>query len=428
MTERHVCKPCCNREVGNPQGWWAFSGHFYALSFSTGLLRIGGNVESAPAISIQPTVRKAELRLLRTGEEGITLMLNEIRDAKHSIRLETYIFHGGPVAEGFREAVVRASERGVKVQVMIDALGSISLPTAFWDPLIKAGGEFAWFNPLSLGRLSYRNHRKLMVIDEQIAFVGGFNIADEYKGDGVTNGWRDLGLRVTGAPAAELARSFDSFFKRADFRHSRLQRLRKAANKIAEGPNWKLVSSGPGRHHGDLRRILGQDLAKARNVRIICAYFLPTWRLRKELLRICKRGGRVQLILAAKSDVPLTRLAGRRLYKMLMRSGVEIYEYQPQILHAKLFVFDDLVYVGSANLDVRSLRINYELVLRVKDDGLSAEANEIFENDLRHCLKINPESWGKSRTLWNKLKEDWAYFVLAKVDPYFAGRQIRLLR
>src|SRR5207247_484829 len=135
-----------------------------------------------------------------------------------------------------------------------------------------------------------------------------------------------------------------------------------------------------------------------------------------------------QLILAGKSDVAISQLASRRLYRLLMRSGVEIYEYQPQILHAKLFIFDDIVYVGSANLDVRSLRINYELIVRIEDQKLSSEAAQMFDNDLRHCRQINPETWKKSRNLWSKLKEDWAYFVLARIDPYFAGRQMRTLR
>ena len=370
----------------------------------------------------------AQFQWLRSGEDALNAMLGAIKQARWSVRLETYIFHAGPVAEQFREALLQARARGVKVQLLIDALGSISLSTAFWDPLVKAGGEFAWFNPISVKRWSYRDHRKLMVVDDRVAYVGGFNIADEYKGDGVTSGWRDLGLSVTGPVVDELARSFDSFFARAAFRHRRLQRLRKAANKVTEGRNWKLVLSGPGRHHGELRRTLGQDLAHARQVRIICAYFLPTWRLRKELLRVCKRGGRVQLILAGKTDVTLSQLASRRLYRMLMRSGVEIYEYQPQILHAKLFIFDDIIYVGSANLDVRSLRINYELIVRITDSKLAKEAVEMFDNDLQYCKKIDPASWRKSRTFWNKLKEDWAYFVLAKVDPYFAGRQMRTLR
>jgi cardiolipin synthase A/B len=385
-------------------------------------------MELAQPIERDTEPASAAFQWLRTGEEALTRMLREIDGAQSSIRLETYIFHAGPVAEQFREALVLACQRGVKVHVLIDALGSISLATAFWEPLTRFDGKFAWFNPISLKRLSYRNHRKMLVIDDQVAFIGGFNIAEEYKGDGIKSGWRDLGLRITGPIVKELAESFDAFYAKADLKPKRLQRLRKAATKVAEGQNWKLVMSGPGRHHGEIRRTLGRDLAAATSVRIICAYFLPTWRLRKELLRVCNRGGRVQLILAGKSDVMLSQLASRHLYRQLMRSGVEIYEYQPQILHAKLFVFDDIVYVGSANLDVRSLRINYELIVRIKETKLAAEAAEIFDKDLQYCRHIDLETWRRSRTLWGKLKENWAYFVLARVDPYFAGKQMRSLR
>ena len=286
-------------------------------------------MELAQSIASEAEGATAAFEWLRTGEEALTRMVRELYEAKSSIRLETYIFHAGPVADQFREALVLACQRGVKVRLLIDALGSISLPTVFWDPLVKFGGQFVWFNPLSLRRWSYRDHRKMLIIDDRIAFIGGFNIADEYKGDGVNYGWRDLGLRITGPAVRELAESFDAFFARADLQPKRLQRLRKGALKVAEGNNWKLVMSGPGLRHGELRRTLGHDLSRAHSVKIICAYFLPTWRLRKELLRVCNRGGRVQLILAGKSDVAISQLASRRLYRLLMRSGLTARRRRP---------------------------------------------------------------------------------------------------
>jgi len=143
---------------------------------------------------------------------------------------------------------------------------------------------------------------------------------------------------------------------------------------------------------------------------------------------VVRRGGRVQLILAGKSDVLLSQLAARSLYQRLLRAGVEIYEYQPQILHAKLIVVDQVVYVGSANLDARSLHINYELLMRLPDRQLAAEARKIFAADLQHCRSIERVAWRKSRTFWNKLKERWAYFLFARVDTYVARRQFRTLR
>jgi len=162
-------------------------------------------------------------------------------------------------------------------------------------------------------------------------------------------------------------------------------------------------------------------------VQFIVAYFLPTWRIRRELMQIARRGGRVQLILAGKSDVLVSQLAGQSLYRRLLRAGVEIYEYQPQILHTKLFIIDDVVYVGSANLDQRSLNINYELMLRFEKREIAEQARAIFANSLRHCRQITFEQWRHSRTLWRRLKQRWAYFLLARIDPYIAKRQWKRL-
>src|SRR5213593_588064 len=124
------------------------------------------------AESIDATKAAGDFEWLRTGEEALTRMVRELYEAKSSIRLETYIFHAGPVAEEFREALVLACQRGVKARVMIDALGSIGLPSAFWDPFVKFGGQLVWFNPLSLARWSYRDHRKMLIIDDRVAFIG----------------------------------------------------------------------------------------------------------------------------------------------------------------------------------------------------------------------------------------------------------------
>jgi len=368
-------------------------------------------------------------RWLRTGDEVFPAMLAAIDAAQTSIRLESYIYVDGVLGKRFRDALVRAQLCGVAVKVMVDSFGSITLPGNFWEQLIAAGGQFHWFNPMSLKRFVIRDHRKMLVCDEQIAFIGGFNIASEYEGDGVTKGWRDLGLQVTGPLARELAAAFDEQFARADFRHRRFVRLRKfTARKQVSVRGGELLLSGPGRGGNPIKRALQDDLVGARDVKIIQAYFLPTWRIRRELMRVVRRGGRVQLILAGKSDVLLSQLAARSLYQRLLRAGVEIYEYQPQILHAKLIVVDQVVYVGSANLDARSLHINYELLMRLPDRQLAAEARKIFAADLQHCRSIERVAWRKSRTFWNKLKERWAYFLFARVDTYVARRQFRTLR
>ena len=359
---------------------------------------------------------------LRTGAEGLRAMLNAIEAASASVRLETYIFADDRIGREFLTALLAACARGVRVQVLVDGVGSFELPERFWTPLREAGGEFRWFNPVALRRWSYRDHRKILVCDNAVGFIGGINIAGEYDGDGVERGWRDLGLRLTGPVVGELAEAFDELFAKAGAPHRRFQRLRKAANEIVGGRDWRLLFSGPGRQRGQLRRSLGEDLASARSVQILSAYFLPTWRLRQALTRVCRRGGRVQLILAGKSDVLLAKLASRRLYQKLLRAGVEIHEYLPQVLHTKLFIVDEVVYAGSANLDARSLRINYEVLLRLANPVMAAEARAIFAGDLPHCRRIDAVKWKRSRSFLTRLWEKWAYFLLARLDPFLARR------
>jgi cardiolipin synthase len=366
-----------------------------------------------------------EYEWLDTGAEMLRRMLAAIAEARQSIRLEMYIVHTGTMAGEFREALIQACHRGVKVQVLVDALGSLVLPESFWGPLRGAGGEFRWFNPLSVNFFSIRDHRKILACDERLAFVGGVNIAAEYQGDGVTKGWRDLGLAVRGPLAGEISAAFDEMFIHADFRHPPFSRLRESPRqKVVAAPAAQLLLGGPSRNN-PMRLALRHDLRQAHSVRIICAYFLPPWRIRHELMSAARRGARVQLILPGKSDLPFSRLAGQSFYRRLIVAGVEIFEYQPQILHAKMFLIDDVVYAGSANLDPRALNINYELMVRLSHPGMARQGAEIFERDLTHCRRIDLESWRKARTLLDRFRARLAYLILARLDPMVAGWQYR---
>ena len=376
---------------------------------------------------MQPDAAPA-CRWLRAGDEMFPAMLAAIDTAMQTVCLEIYTFADCPLGLRFREALIRARERGARVRVLVDAVGSVLLPNSFWNPLTAAGGEVRVFNPLALKRVTIRNHRKLLVCDGRVAFVGGFNLSPEYEGDGITRGWCDVGLKVEGPLAAQLAASFDEMFARAEFRHKRFMRWRKSrAKKTVILPAEQILFSGPGRGRSPLKRALRRDLAAAKNVQLMVAYFLPPRRLRRALTRAVRNGGRVQLILAGQSDAPLSMLAAQSLYRRFLRGGVEIFEYQPQILHAKLIVVDDVVYVGSSNLDTRSLQINYELMLRLEDRELAAQARDILGSALKHCRAIDGASWSRSRTLWQKLKQKWAFVLLNRIDPYVARRQWRAL-
>jgi cardiolipin synthase len=355
------------------------------------------------------------------------------------VRLETYIMREEGPATWLCTAMLRARARGVQVFMMIDAFGSETMREQFLRPLHDAGIQLRIFNPKRLLRLSFRNHRKLLAVDGEHAVLGGFNIAPEYAGDGVTRGWCDTGVVIHGPIVAELEHSFDLQFRLAPFTAGALRRFqratggsllsRKKAPRAPAGPPppVSLVASGPGMPQGVLRRRLRIDLFHARDVAIASAYFLPELPVRRLLYRTLRMGGRVRVLLAGRTDVPLARHAAERLYRRLLRRRVQIYEYQPQILHAKLLVMDDLLFVGSCNLDRRSLHINYELLLRLHWPELAADARRWFEHALMHSRAVNAREWKKQRSFMRRLWSRMAYLLLARIDPLVARRRFRAL-
>lgn len=381
------------------------------------------------ALSSHPTARSGGVHWLTTGGEAHRRMLAAIQGARHSLRLEMYIFHADETGGRFRTALAGAAARGVRVQVLLDAFGSNGLAADYWQGLRAAGGDVRLFNPFTWQLFALRNHRKLLLIDDQRAFIGGFNIADEYGGDGVTRGWRDLGWELRRSDAVgQLAAAFDTTFRAYDQRHRLLQRIRRRLSlprpANARGP---VLLSGPRLRRNPFRVSLRQALRDARRVQIISGYFVPTLRLRRALRRVARRGGLVELLLAGKSDVPIAQRAGRASYDSLLRAGVRIYEYQPQILHAKLAIVDDAVFAGSANLDIRSFGINYELMVRIDDASLAAEARALFAADQRHAVEITRQAWRASQNWLARLRGHWARFLFTKVDPWLARQQLRSL-
>jgi cardiolipin synthase len=363
---------------------------------------------------------------LPNGEAAFRRMLAAIGEATASIRLETYIFAAGAPGDLFRAALAAAGARGVKVEVLVDGFGSRSLPQDYWIPVRAVGGDVRVFNPLALKRLVIRDHRKLLLIDDRVAFVGGFNIAPEYDGDGVTRGWCDLGLELHGPVAAELGESFRVLFHHHSFRHPKLGRWRRTPLRQALRHHARelVLATGPGLGGNRFHHRLLHDLGRARDVEIVSAYFVPGYRLRRALRMVVKRGGTVQLLLAGRTDVPLAQRAGRAFFGGLLRAGVLIEEYQPQILHAKLAIVDDAVFVGSSNLDARSLEINYEVMVRLEDRALAAEGRALIAAVRRHAAPVRRR---RGRGLVQRLREWWARFLLTRVDPWLARRQLRRL-
>jgi cardiolipin synthase len=358
------------------------------------------------------------------GRNFYPAMLAAIAAARSSIELETYIFGGDQIGRRFLQALIQAAKLGVRVRVLADAYGSLLLAEDFFQPLLQAGGKVKFFNPLRFHRFGVRDHRKLLVCDLRTAFIGGGNIADEYDGDGIAHGWLDLMVMMDDAKtAACLTEEFDTMFQTADFRRRPLPRFRvfRPLRRPAEGA--KVLAVKPGRGSGGFQRALFQDLAGALSADFIVPYFLPNRRVRKKFRRIIRRGGRVRLIVPALCDVPFARAAGMIYYARLLRAGVEIYEYQPQILHAKLFIVDENVFAGSSNLDIRSLKLNYELMLRFTDHASVQSAKDIFSTALQHSRRIELKEFRRSQNFFQRWKNHWAHFLVARIDPLVALRQ-----
>jgi len=365
-----------------------------------------------------------EFAWIGSGASFLAGQREAIATAARSIRMEVYIFTDTNVGREFCHALAAAARRGVDVALLVDRFGSGRLPRDFFQPLTAAGGKLLWFNPPRPGRWTLRNHRKVLLVDDRTAFVGGCNVSDEYDGDGVTHGWRDGGISVTGPIAETLAEEF----------HQQWARAQQSTWTLVRGGYCRTVGSSaeisalfikPGLGENPLRSWLREDLKQAKDIAITAAYFLPTHRLCEQLIQADRRGARVRLLLAGRSDIPLLLTATRSLHHRLLKGGIKIFEYMPQILHAKTLVLDDVVYVGSSNLDPRSLRINFEIMLRIKNAALARRAHEQFEADLRNSRSAAPARASGLSAFGRRMLARAARFIFTRLDPWIARDQLQ---
>lgn len=371
----------------------------------------------------------SEAEWLSSGGIGLERMLSAIGLATRTVNLEMYIFTRGTLGEDFREALVHAAERGVKVRVLLDALGSGGVDEEFWRTLIRLGGEVRWFHRFHSALALVRDHRKLLVCDGQVAFVFGWNISAEYDGDGVEMGWRDCGVVLEGDPGRVLDRLFAEQFDGAERRQPWSARLRRRPDQqIAEcGERVQLLPVTPGRGLSNLTESILSDLDVAMRrggeVILVTPYFLPTPILRRAMRRTVE-GGRVEMtvILPERNDVGLARLASQRLYTGLLGAGIGIREYQPQVLHAKILMFPHAVYVGSSNLDPRSLHLNFELMVRLTGERVLEQARADVADLKARSRVVDRLGWRRSRSWVQRLREQWAYWVLYRMDPWVTSR------
>lgn len=366
------------------------------------------------------------VRLLKNGVEAFPAMFAAMDRASTFIALEMYIVSDNETGREFRNHLIDAAKRGVRVRVLVDSWGSWNLPDSFWDSLRIAGGTVRWFHPLSKGLFPFRNHRKLLLIDDHVAYLGGLNISDEYyRGAHNERPWRDNALEIIGPEVAGLRRSFFRMWGMADTSLARLFfRLRRDRGTTKSTDTVRFLESGPENMMRPVRKAYRQVIHNAQHsIDLAMGYFYPHGRVLRALKRAVRRGVRVRLMIPLHTDLPITRWAAHGLYGRLLRAGVEVWEYTPSMMHAKLAIADDTVIAGSANLDVRSGRINYELVAIITDPALAGKAHADFDDDIEQSIPVRIEDW-QTRSLFQKMKERLSYCLLARFDIFIARREM----
>ena len=345
-------------------------------------------------------------RLLADGERFYPAMLEAISLAERYVLLESYLMESGAVADRFVTVLSDAARRGVGVHLLLDAFGSRGLAERERAALREAGVEIALYNPLRYGAIRRnfaRDHRKLLLVDGEVAFVGGAGITDEFLPDGDTPAWRDTVVELRGPSLDAWQGLFVRNWRR--WRRARVEGLITPAMADLPGQRGRVA-----RAHGGVRNEIARTLVRRvrgaeRRVWIASAYFAPSWKLRRALKRAARRGVDVRLLLPGPiTDHPAVRHAGRRFYGRLLGDGVRIFEYQPRFMHQKLLLCDDWASVGSANVDRWTLRWNLEANQEVEDVVFADELRELFERDFAECEEIECDQW-RGRARWGRFLE-----------------------
>jgi len=354
--------------------------------------------------------------VLVEGETTYAAIGEAIDGARHHVHAQYYLIRNDATGAWFRDRLVAAAKRGVAVRLLMDGFGCFALGRSWRRPLHRAGVRVAEFLPMRsvlLQPVNLRNHRKIVVIDGETAFTGGFNVGDEYKGamPGVGE-WRDVHMRIEGPAAAELQRVF--FQDWAFATNEPIDPRTYFARHVPSRGDAKIaiVTSGPDTRTEAIHRMFfGAIVGATREVSLTTPYFVPTESLTVAMELAAMRGVDLKLILPGRSNHQVTFHAGRSFYTDLLKAGVDIREYQPGIVHAKTLIADSqIALVGSANMDLRSFRLNFEVHALVHDATTAIRLRETFEDDLARSRRVDLDEWD-SRPWSYRVKEGAARLV-----------------
>ncbi|WP_093006842.1 phospholipase D-like domain-containing protein [Sphingomonas palmae] len=368
------------------------------------------------------TVDGHRLTLLTEGPERRRALLDLIEGAQTSLRLIFYIYADDASGRRINDALIAAAARGVTVALIVDGFGSDDADAAFFDTLRNAGVSVCRFSPRFGRRYLLRNHQKLALADAGTSrariLTGGFNVEDDYFGTEREQAWRDLGLLVEGEAASRMAGYFDALHDWVRQPSGKLRHLNRALSQWSETQGrLRWLIGGPTRRLSPWARTIRHDMRRAERIDLIAAYFTPSPTILRRLDKAGKIGQAVRVVTAAKSDNDATIAAARFTYRGLLKKGVRVWEYQPTKLHTKLYVVDDLVYIGSANFDMRSLFINLELMLRIEDADFAAAVRGYIDGEIAHSREITRDLYAEATGWWQRTKQFAAYLIVGVLDP-----------
>ncbi|HEX9442881.1 MAG TPA: phospholipase D-like domain-containing protein [Candidatus Binatia bacterium] len=355
------------------------------------------------------------VELLFNGDQIFPALLKAIRGAEKSVTYAQYFYDDGAIAREMAEAFAERCRAGVQVKILIDALGGGALSQDMQTLWKQSGCQLEWFQrvkanqfvtPWELLDYNHRSHRRILVVDGKIGFTGGHGVSDAWTGDGRTRDhWRQTDVRVEGPIVQQLQAAFVDSWRRTTGNVLGDDAYFPALH--AQGTAYaQIVKSSPlGGSFGSYLLFLLSITSAQKSIHIANPYFFPDDRIEQALINAAKRGVKVVVLTPAKSDHATTSSASHSGFGSFLLGGVEIYEYQPALMHTKAMVVDGVwATVGSANLDYRSLAINEELNLVVYGATFAQQVEKSFQDDLKYSKRLTYEAWN-SRPLWDKIME-----------------------
>lgn len=379
--------------------------------------------------SYSPLFLNNEITILDGGAKKFEIMKEKLLEATDHIHLEYYIVKNDKIGNEIKDILIKKAQEGVKVRFIIDKVGSIKLNRKYTKDLKKAGVDIAFYSYVLAPflrfintQINYRNHRKIVIIDGKIAFLGGINIGDEYLGLGKLGDWKDCHIMIEGDCVLGLQSVFlDDFSSIKKYNNEEISILNNIENYFKNHSfngniPMQIIRSGPDSEFPSILQTLIKMISSAKkSINIITPYFIPSEGLMDTLKIAALSGIKISLIFPEKADHLTVNRASQTYLAELKRAGVDIYMYDKNsFIHSKLLTVDEKICtIGTANMDIRSFELNYEINTIIYNEKITQEFDNIFKNLLKNCRKFDFKKY-ENRSILNKLIDGF-YRLLSSI-------------